>query len=154
MKKQMKVILLKNVPKLGIKDDIKEVALGYARNFLFPQGLAVEATPEGLAALEIRKANAEKMAEMDLQKTEELIRQLEGQVIEVTAKASDEGTLYAAVSPAKIVTALKNKGFIFSKDQIAAGHIKELGEHEVKINLDHGLEAVITLIINAEKKWS
>lgn len=148
----MRVILLKDVPNLGSKDDIKEVALGYARNFLFPQSFAVEATPEGIAELEARKAREEKVAEMDLEKTEQLVQQLEGQVVEVSAKASDEGTLYAAISPAKIAAALKAKGFDIFKDQIAAGHIKELGEHEVKINLDHGLEAVITLIINTEQK--
>ncbi len=148
----MRVILLKDVPTLGAKDDVKEVALGYARNFLFPQSLAIEATPEGIAELEARKAREEKMAEMDLEKTEQLVQQLEGQVVEISAKASDEGTLYAAVSPAKIAVALKAKGFEIAKDQIGASHIKELGEHEVKINLDHGLEAVITLIINAEQK--
>jgi len=150
MQKHMKVILLKDVPNLGAKDDIKDVALGYGRNFLFPQGLAIEATPDAITELEARKAKEEKIAEMDLEKTEQLIQQLEGQVIEISAKASDEGTLYAAVSPAKIAAALKAKGFAVSKDQIAANHIKELGEHEIKINLDHGLEAVITLIINSE----
>jgi len=146
----MKVILLKNVPQLGEKGDVKEVAIGHARNFLIPRGLAKPATSQALAELELNKVHAAKTAEADLAAAEQLAGKLEGQVIEVTAKASDEGTLYAAVSPAKVATALKAKGFELSKDQLAIGHIKELGEHEVVVDLDHGLDARITLVVNAE----
>lgn len=146
----MKVILLKDVTELGEAGEVKEVALGHARNFLIPRGLAEEATPEAVASIETRKEKEVKVAEDDLVKTEQLVQKLEGQTIEVTAKASEEGTLYAAVSPIKIATTLKEKGFEVRKDQIQAEHIKELGEHEVVLNLDHGLEARITLIINSE----
>lgn len=150
MKKSMKVILLKNVPKLGQQWDVKDVALGYARNYLIPKGFAEEATPKSLEDLEARKASAAKAAESDLLKMEELVKKLEGQTVEIKAKASDEGTLYATLSLAKIAAALKEKGFDVSKNQIAADHIKEAGEHEVVINLDHGLEARITLIVTPE----
>ena len=146
----MKVILLQDVPNLGGNGEIKEVTLGYARNFLIPQGLAEEATPEAMAAIEARKEKEAKIAEADLLKTEQLGQKLEGQTVEISAKASEEGTLYAAVSPAKIAAALKEKGLEVRKDQIQASHIKELGEHEIKISLDHGLEARIALIINSE----
>ncbi|OGY43144.1 MAG: 50S ribosomal protein L9 [Candidatus Buchananbacteria bacterium RIFCSPHIGHO2_02_FULL_38_8] len=146
----MKVILLKHVPELGDEGDVKEIALGYARNFLIPQGLVKEATPEALAELEARKQKMAKEAELDLAKTEQLAAKLEGQKVEVTAKASEEGTLYAAISPAKIASALKEKGLEVRKEQIRAEHIKELGEYEVVVELDHGLEARITLIINSE----
>jgi len=146
----MKVILLKHVPELGDESDVKDVATGYARNFLIPKGLAKEATPESIAEAEARKAKMAKEAEFDLEKTETLASKLEGQTVEISAKASEEGTLYAAVSPAKISSALKEKGLEVRKEQIKAEHIKELGEHEVVINLDHGLEARITLIINSE----
>jgi len=148
----MKVILLKNVPNLGLEGDVREVAMGYARNFLFLKNLAVEATAERIKEAETKKANKVKSAEVDLAKAEELARKLEGQAVEVSAKASEEGTLYATVSAAKIAAALKDKGFDVGKDQINAGHIKEIGEHTVVINLDHGLDAKITLIINPEKK--
>lgn len=146
----MKVILLKKVENLGEEGDVKEVALGHAQNFLIPQGLAKEATAEAIDELEAQKAKAAKEAEVDLEKIEELAAKLEGQIITISAKASDEGTLYAAVSPVKVATALKDKGFDVKKDQIQASEIKELGEHEVVLNLDHGLEARITLIINSE----
>lgn len=146
----MKVILLQNMPNLGDKDEIKEVAVGYARNFLIPQGLAQQATPQAIAELEARKEKEARQAEVDLAKTEQLAGKLEGQVIEITAKANEEGKLYAAISPTKITVALKEKGFEISPDKIQAEHIKELGEHEVVINLPHRLEARITLIINPE----
>jgi len=150
MRKTMKVILLKDVPELGVEGEVKEVALGYARNFLIPKGLAEEATEERIQEIEAKKAKEAKIAEADLEKTEKLVGQLEGQTVEITAKASEEGTLYGAVSAIKIAEALKKLGFEFNKEQINAGHIKELGEHELVINLDHGLEARITLIINSE----
>lgn len=146
----MKVILLQHVPSLGEKDEVKEVALGYARNFLIPKGLAEEATDQAIAEIEAKKAREAKEAEMDLVKTEQLVQKLEGQIIEITAKASEEGTLYAAILPARIAAVLKEKGFEVRKEQIEVGHIKELGEHEIVLNLDHGLEARITLIINPE----
>lgn len=146
----MKVILLKDVKDLGLEGDVKEVALGHARNFLIPKGLAEEATEQKIKDIEAQKVKDAKNAEIDLEKTEELIQKLEGQTVEITAKASEEGTLYAAISASKLAEALKNIGFEVRKDQIDAGHIKEIGEHELVINFDHGLEARITLIINSE----
>lgn len=146
----MKVILLKDLPNLGQRGDIKEVNLGYARNYLIPQGFVKEATDAAIKDLEAQKEKEAKMAEADLEQMEKLASSLEGQIIEITTKASEEGTLYGAISPAKIVSALKEKGFEIRKDQIKTGHIKEVGEHEVAVDLDHGLEARITLIINSE----
>ena len=146
----MKVILLKDVKNLGEAGEIKEVALGYARNFLIPHGLAVEATPQAEAEAMAKKEKMAKDAEMDLKKAEELASKLEGQSIEIWAKASDQGSLYGAISEAKIAAVLQAKGFNVRKDQIKAEHIKEIGEHEVVINLDHSLEAKITLIVNSE----
>lgn len=150
MKKIMKVILLKDVKDLGQESDVKEVASGHARNFLIPQGMAIEATEKAIAEAEAKKTKATHQAEADLSKSEELVAKLEGQIIEISLKASEEGTLYAAVSPAKVASALKEKGFAVLKAQVSPGDIKEIGEHEITINLDHGLEARVTLIINSE----
>jgi large subunit ribosomal protein L9 len=148
----MKVILLQSVEGLGKEGEIKEVALGYARNFLIPRGLAEEATEDLIAQIEKRKEKEAKVAEMDLVKTEKLASQLDGQEIEITAKASEEGRLYAAVTPAKIASELKAKGFEINVDQVLVPEpIKELGEYEVTLNLPHGLEAKITLIISSKE---
>ncbi|MBI3291019.1 50S ribosomal protein L9 [Candidatus Falkowbacteria bacterium] len=146
----MKVILLKDIPNLGHAGDVKEVASGYARNFLIPKGLVQEATPRAVAEVAAKKEKEKKLAEADLAKTEALIKSLEGQIIEIKVKASVEGTLYGAVSSARIAAVFKEKGFDVKKEQINVQHIKELGEHEITINFDHGLEARITLVINPE----
>lgn len=148
----MKVILLKNIPNLGQEGDVKDVALGYVRNFLIPQCLAEEATPERIEAAKEKRVKIAETAELDLAKAQALASSLDGQAIELTARSSEEGTLYAALPLAKIVAALKAKGFEVNKDSIKSSHIKEIGEHTVVINLEHGLEAKITLIINPEAK--
>lgn len=147
----MKVILLKNVQNLGKQGEIKEVSLGYARNFLIPKGLADTATNELIAQLESRRQKETKRAELDLIKTEELAGRLEGSVVNISSKVTDQGTLYAAVTPAKISSALKTKGFNIFKEQVMTAPIKEVGEHEVVIKLDHGLETKIMVIIEEEK---
>jgi large subunit ribosomal protein L9 len=149
----MKVILIQDVEKLGKKFDVKEVADGFARNFLFPKGLAKPATEAALRELETEKATAEFAAELDLKKTEEMVAELDGQEIELQAKMGDDGKLYGSITPAKISKVLEAKGFEVKKKQIKmAESIKEVGEHEVSLELDHGLEAKIKVIITEEVK--
>jgi len=150
MRKTVKVILLKKVEKLGELGDIKEVALGYARNFLIPRGLAEEANEKAVANIEARKAELAKKAEIELRRMEEVAAKLEGQTIELKAKASEEGTLYAAITPTKIAQTIKDKGFDVKKENIVSPTIKETGEFELTIKLDHGLEARVTLVISPE----
>ena len=144
----MQVILLRNVEKLGEAGDIIDVNIGYARNFLFPKELAKVATPEVIKEVKAQKEKQAKIAEADLVKTEQLAQNIDGQEVEIFAKASDEGTLFGSITSSKIVSVLKEKGFEVSKDQILVEHIKEVGEHEVILNLPHGLEARITIIVN------
>lgn len=150
MQKNIKVILLKDVKNLGRTGDVKEVAAGHARNFLIPNGWVVEATPQSLAEAEARKAKVAAQAEADLAQAESMVSKLEGGTFELSAKASEAGTLYAAVSAAKIAAVLKDKGFEVKKDHIKTPEIKEVGEHEVTVTLDHGLEARLTLVVNSE----
>jgi len=144
----MKIILLQDVGKLGKKNDVKEVADGHARNFLFPRGLAKPATEEALKQLEIEKEAATKKAEEDLKITEGLVAQVDGQEIEILVKSGKGGKLYGSITPAKIVNALSEKGFEIKKSQVKLDKpIKEAGEYDVALELDHGLEAKIKLIV-------
>ena len=153
MKKSMKLILLQNVEGLGKEGEIKEVAVGYARNFLIPRGLAEEATDDLIAQMEKRKEKEAKVAEADLEKTEKLASELDGREIEIFAKVSEEGRLYAAITPAKVSAELKKIGHNIASGQIEIKEpIKELGEHEIKINLPHGLESRITLIVKSQQE--
>ena len=145
----MKVVLLKHVPKIGKAGDIKEVAVGYARNFLLPRGLAQEATDEAVARAVAQQAELTKRAQESLHQATALATQLRGLVLQVGAKASPEGTLYAALSSKVIAQAFKEKGLTIGAEQIEADHIKQLGEHEFRVNLDHGLEVTVGIIVQA-----
>lgn len=147
----MKVILLKDIPNLGKKDDIKEVSGGYARNFLFPRKLAVAATAALIKQLEAKKEKEREMAEKELGSMQEMVAKLEGVEIEMSAKVDKESNLYAAINPAQISKALKEKGFDIKKSQIKLDDsIKEIGEKEIVIEFPHGLEAKVKVIVVAE----
>lgn len=147
----MKVILLQDIPKLGKKFDVKEVASGYARNFLLPQGLVKPATDEALKQLEAEKAAAVKKAEEDLKLAEGTATQLEGQEIEIFAKADESGKLFGSITPLKIAKAIKEKGFEVKKNQIKIPEpIKTIGDYEITLEMEHGLEAKIKLIVSEQ----
>lgn len=149
----MKVILLKDVNKLGKRFDIKEVADGYARNFLLSKNLAKPATEAAVKALETEKAAAEAMAVLDLAQTQDLVARLDGQEIEIPAKVSEEGNLYAGLTPQKISKVLQEKGYDVRKNQVRiSGPIKEVGEYEVIVEFSHGLEAKVKIIVSEEVK--
>lgn len=147
----MKVILLQDIESLGKKNDVKEVADGHARNFLFPKKLAEVASEAALKQLEVRRKEEEKKAEADLADTEMLVSQLDGQEVEISAKADEGGKLYGSITAAKIAKALKDKGFEVKPKQVKLTEpIKEAGESEINLEFPHGLEAKIKLIVAEE----
>jgi len=143
----MKIILLQDVKGLGKKGAIKEVAEGYARNFLFVKKLAEIATGSGLKKAEaIQKKQMEK-DQSDLEKTQELADRLEGKAITLIVKAKD-GKLFGSVGTKDIAKELKKENIIVPEKSIALeSPIRELGEYEVKIELDHKIEAMIMVLI-------
>ena len=147
----MKVILLQKVNGLGDKYDLKEVADGYARNFLLPQNLAEISTPERAAVMEERKAKEISDAQKDLEKTEALAEKLEMLEIAVKVKAQEDGTLYGSVHAKEISEAIKKHHINVDEKQISIKNpIKKLGDHEAIVNLNHGLEAPITVTVERE----
>jgi len=147
----MKVILLQKVNGLGDKYDTKEVADGYARNFLLPQNLAEISTPERAAVMEERKAKEMGDAQKDLERVEALAEKLEMLEIIVKAKAQEDGTLYGSVGPKEIAAAIKKHHTSIDEKQISVKNpIKKLGDHEAVVNLNHGLEAPITVTVERE----
>ena len=148
----MRIILLQNVEKLGKKYDIKEVADGYARNFLIPKGLAKPATKENLKWLESQKEIEVKKAEEELKKVEAVATNIDGQEIIIPVKIGEEGQLFESITSQKIYEKLKELGFEIKKSQIDLPEpIKELGEYPVKIKFEHNLEAEIKIIVVEEK---
>ena len=148
----MKIILLQDIDNLGKKYEIKEVADGYARNFLIPKGLAKPATKENLKWLESQKEIEVKKAEEELKKVEAVATNIDGQEIIILVKVGAEGQLFESITSQKIYEKLKELGFEIKKSQIDLPEpIKELGEYPVKIKFEHNLEAEIKIIVVEEK---
>lgn len=151
----MRVILIADVPGLGRVDDVKDVAEGYAANFLFPRHLAVLASAKTLKELSDVRQRREKEAERELKDLQSLASRLDGLPLVFTEKINEAGLLYAAIGPQKIADALNKHGFEVNKNQIESKPFKQPGEYAVAVKLKHGLEAGINLIINpAEEKRS
>jgi len=142
----MKVILLAKIAGLGQPDDIKEVADGYAVNFLFPRHLAVQASEKAVKNLTVAKSKKAKLLERDLIEQQSLASRLDGLTISIKEKANEGGLFYAAIGSQKIFDALKKLDLDVEKNNIMAKAIKEAGEYDVLIKLRHGLEAKIHLI--------
>ena len=149
----MKVILLEDVPNLGKKYDVKDVKNGHAMNLLIPQKLAKPATKENMKRLEEQKKQVEVQATEDLKKTQNIVSSIEGTELNISVKVGDDGQLFESINSQKISEKLKEAGFEVKKSQINLDQpVKELGEFPIKINLDHNLEAEITLIVSPEEK--
>lgn len=149
----MKVILIKDIENLGKKYEVKEVADGFAKNYLFPKKLAKPATEENLKWLEKKLKEIEMKAEEDLKKYQKLASSLDGFELFFEAKVK-EGTdeLYEKITPPKIAEKLKEKGFQVSKNNIElSSPIKKVGEYEIKIKLPHNLEAFVRLIVSPQE---
>ena len=147
----MKVILLEDVEKVGKKYDTKEVADGFARNFLIPKNLAKAATEEMLEWAKVQKEILEKKAEEELKKVQETASAIDGQEVNIRIKIGSEGQLFESVTNQKIAERLKEMGFEVKKNQIDLTEpIREAGEYPVKIKLDHNLEAQVQVIISGE----
>jgi large subunit ribosomal protein L9 len=140
----MKVIILKDIKGFGRAGEVKEVAEGYARNFLFPQKLARMATEAALAEIGAKENNKLEKGEREKKKTEGLVDKLKGLKIEIRAKSDEKGTLFAAVSEKQINEELEKRGYIFKNNQIKLEeHIKKMGDYEVGVDLGFGLETKI-----------
>lgn len=151
----MKVIFLKDVPK-GKRGEIKEVADGYARNFLLPKGFALPATP---SAAKAAKVLSDEQAERQVRQREELSRiaqELEGKELYFKAKAGAKGRLHGAITSANIAGELsKLTGFEIDKKRVELEEpLHHLGSYEVAINLGTGSEAKIKVVIEEETTQS
>lgn len=139
--------MLQDAKNLGKKWDIKEVSNGYARNFLLPKKLveiATDTTQKKIEKLKEREALAQKD---DLKKTQESADALRGKEVLISAKEKD-GKLFGSISAKDIAKALKKNNIIFPVTAIILeSPIKEIGEYEIKIKLDHGIETQIKIVI-------
>jgi len=147
----MKVLLLKDVYKLGRAGDVKRVADGYGRNYLLPQGLAVLATPGALSQVERIKAKAAEQRAMVNREMEAIAKRLSGVVLVFPAKASETGKLYGSVSTQMIAEALSSKaGVEIARRQIDSQPLRTLGEFKVHVRLTMDLIPEVKVIVHRE----
>ena len=132
----MKVILLQDVKGVGKKDQVVNAADGYARNFLFPQKLAVEATPGAMKGIEkMRQAEAVREAERRA-KAMETAGALRGKMINMQVKCGAQGRLYGSITSAEIADQLKAQhGVTIDKRDIKSENIRAVGDVEIEVRL-------------------
>lgn len=133
----MKVIFLKDVPRVGKRHEVKEVNDGYALNFLLPRGLAEKATDKAVMSLELKQKEVKVQREIQDELLQKNLDEIKGKVITIKGKANEKGSLFSAIHKKEILEAMKaehraeiNEDFI-----ILEKPIKELGEFEIPIEI-------------------
>ena len=139
----MKVILLEDVKSLGKKGQIVNVSDGYARNMILPKKLGVEATPKNLNDLKLQKANAEKVAQENLEAAQAFAKDLETKEIILTLKVGEGGRTFGSVSSKEIAIAVKEQlGYDLDKKKIQIKEaIRTPGMHLVPVKLHQKVTA-------------
>ena len=141
----MKVILLKDIKGTGKKDQIIEASDGFARNFLFPKGLAREASATNLNAIENAKAAQKHREDVEHAKAEETRKALAGKTIKIVARGAEGGKLYGSVTAQEIADELfKQYGVKVEKRRIDVANIRNAGDFTVSVWLYAGITAEMT----------
>ena len=148
----MKVILLEDVKSLGKKGEIVNVSDGYARNFVLPKKLGLEATSKNLNDLKLQKANEEKVAQQILDEAKALAAKVEAGKVEVKIKVGEGGRTFGSVSTKEIAIAVKEQmGYDIDKKKIQLKDaIKTLGTFAVPIKLHQKVTAELKVIVTEE----
>lgn len=149
----MQVILLQDVRNLGKKSEVKNVADGYARNFLFPNKLAEPATPAALKALEKEKVKTEYEDKELKKRLEEIARTIKDRYLEFPVKTGKSGEVFGSVTKEMILKGLRDTGVIRSErvEIKLERPLKELGEHKVEVHLKKGISAELKVVLLAQK---
>lgn len=147
----MKVILLKDVPKVGKKYEVKDIADGYARNFLFPHRLAEQATQEKVAMLTAVKQKHQEDHERDEALLKQAIKGLNGERLTVKVKADERGHLFKKLRAQDVLAIINEKSPRTLDEGVLALEepITMIGSHELDLN-SHGVRATLTLVIERE----
>jgi large subunit ribosomal protein L9 len=141
----MKIILLEDVKTLGKKGDIINANDGYARNFILPKKIGIEATPKNLNDLKLKKANDDKVAARLLQEAQDFAKEMEEQTVTVKMKAGEGGRTFGSISTKEIAAAYKeqHQKEIDKKKIVLPEAIKSFGVYEVKVKLHPQVSGVL-----------
>ncbi len=144
----MKVILQKDVKNLGKVGDLVNVSNGFARNYLFPRRMALEATEKRVSEFTHLKRVAEVKKKKAVAERQELIKKLQGVALSIKASAGESDKLFGAVTNHDISNELERHGFsIDRRDIVLEEPIKMLGQHKATIRLGEGLEAELSVAV-------
>ena len=143
----MRIILIKDVPGLGHKGEVVDVADGYARNYLVPRSLGVKATRGAMKQAEALQRSREEMVRKAKNEAEIITQALAGQRVVVAARSADEGKLFGSIGVRDIAEAIeKFTGVAVDHENIdLAAPIKEIGLHEITVRPHPEVEALLTL---------
>jgi large subunit ribosomal protein L9 len=147
----MKVLLKEDVENLGLAGEVCEVANGYGRNYLIPQGYAVKATPGVMNQAEIWRKKAEaRRAELHAE-YEALAARVEEVTLTYEARAGETGKLYGSITTAQVADDLnKTLGTEIDRRKIGVEPLRSLGEHKIVVRLSAEFQPTVTVIINSE----
>jgi large subunit ribosomal protein L9 len=147
----MKIILMTDVPSLGHRGEVKEVASGYARNFLLPRKLAVPATPGNIQNLEHLKRQRVREEAKARQEADAMAARVAGLDFRVTARASEDGRLYGSVTAQDVAEFLERNGVAVEKRRVLlAEPIKALGQYQVGVRLHAEVTAELPVTVARE----
>ncbi len=148
----MKIVLLEDVNKLGYAGDIKNVKDGYARNYLIPKGVALQATKSNLKVVEEKRQSILRKVEKKIEEAKKIQSALDGISIEVTAKAGKEGKLFGSVTSSEIYEVLKDRvDGVDKKDiKLPDSGIKAVGEYNIEIAIYRDIKASVKLTVKPE----
>lgn len=144
----MKVILKEDVKGQGKKGQLVNVSDGYARNFLLPRGLAMEADAQAMNDLKNKEEAARHHAAMEKQNAEEAAKALKGKTVKLTAKTGSAGRLFGSVTTKEVAEGLKAQFQVeVDKRKISMADVKAFGSYEAEVKLYPGISAKITVMV-------
>jgi large subunit ribosomal protein L9 len=145
----MKVLLFEDIENLGWLGDVVTVKDGYARNYLVPQGLAGAATEVNIKALADEKARRAGQRKLEHEHREALAESVAGAEVVLAVKANESGHLFGSVTERDIADNLRQQGFAIQDGMVRlpAGHIKELGTHDVTLKVAAELTATVSVVV-------
>ena len=147
----MKVILTQDVKSLGKKGELVNASDGYARNFLFPRKLAVEANAQAMNELKNREAAEKFRLETELKNAKETAAKIDGKTVKLTAKAGQGGRLFGSVTVKEVAEQIKAQfGVDIDRRKISMSDIKSFGTFNAEIKVYNGVNAAIYVMVGEE----
>ena len=144
----MQIILLQDVKTLGKKGDTVNVNDGYARNFIIPKKLGIEATPKNINDLKLQKVNEEKRAQEKLEEAKAFAQKIEEKPVKVKLKIGEGGKTFGSISTKEIAKEVKEQlGFEIDKKKIVMDTIKLAGGYEIDVKLYPEVSTKMKVII-------